>query len=67
MVATRACRFVVVWRLLTLADFCLQEDQSIHFERSCDLFNNLQCWIASASFQLTNVAVGQTNIVSERF
>lgn len=41
MVATRACRFVVVWRLTTLADFCLQEDQSIHFERSCDLFNNL--------------------------
>ncbi|VDC49659.1 hypothetical protein BREV_BREV_01308 [Brevundimonas mediterranea] len=67
MVANRACRFVVVWRLLTLADFCLQEDQSIHFERSCDLFNNLQCGIAPASFQLTNVAVGQTNIVSERF
>lgn len=67
MVANRACRFVVVWRLPTLADFCLQEDQSIHFERSCDLFSNLQCWIAPASFQLTKVAVGQTNIVSERF
>ncbi len=67
MVSNRACRFVVVWRLLTLADFCLQEGQSIHFERSCDLFNNLQCGIASASFQLTNVAVGQINIVSERF